>query len=649
MVAPSLSPTYTYGPAGFNGGSPGITCSVPSSFVEGEDTLVVVFCQYDNLRTRTASFVPDATYTVVENSATEKMWVDVHILTTNPGATVSCGFVGGGTEYLSLEVHVIKNSLSFVYSGADHGVDNSVEFPSGTSEVDSLGFVFRGIFNSSYSSGLTGGWTQNVVASANTGEVFTQTFGSSVAFSGSYTATSPSSWTTSGFVFLPIPVSQTLSKLKSDGSHFLTTESGTALDITSIEPVEFTDNFNRANGALGSDWNSDAKWKVQSNTAVYDSTGTQNLMVPNFTLPYDHFVQFDYRATTWPMIGSANNAVVAFLRMNGNQFNGYMFQVWQSEYNQQQIGVGRRNNGVLTDIIYDIYGGYDRTQDHTFWFGIKGRDIYVVIDGILYCKIHDVPNANGFPHDGANSNANVGLSEVDWIGLGTVSIDNFVAGSFDDGTLFTIFTDNFTAADGTDWNTRGVYKKGWEIDSYSATDHGKIVNNRLRLYSGTGAYGNKGATLFHGTSTSPSVGTIPTNDFELTADVVIGPFTTNPRMWFSLLENNDAVGWTVYCDQGGYAYIARSRGWSSSSVSVDGGGISYSPGDVIHWKIRCTPTSCKFKIWKNSASEPTSWNSVLEYLDPTSSKGGLLSFKVSTWDTGEDIYMDLDNINVTCY
>ena len=133
-----------------------------------------------------------------------------------------------------------------------------------------------------------------------------------------------------------IAQTNTVQALLTESNQSLKTEDNKSIDLTSIEPVEFTDNFNRANGSLGSDWNSDAKWKVQSNAAVYDSTGTQGLMVPNFTLPHDHFMQFDYHATTWPMVGSANNAVICFLRMNGNQFNGYMFQIWQSEYNQQR-------------------------------------------------------------------------------------------------------------------------------------------------------------------------------------------------------------------------------------------------------------------------------------------------------------------------
>lgn len=452
------------------------------------------------------------------------------------------------------------------------------------------------------------------------------------------------------------PASGTLQKLSTESGLFLTTQANVALDRTNTEPVLFTDNFNRADGALGANWNSDAKWKIQNNKAVYDSTGAQDLMaLDGVSLPPDHYIAFDWHVINWPMVGTDNNALFCTLRMDGNPFNGYAVQLWQSQYGQQQVEVIRYNFGNYVDLFYDIYGSYERLQDHHIFLGVKGRDVYVEIDGVLYCKVHDEPTPwqsadGGQPHDGVTADAQVGISEISWIGYGLSTIDNFEAGSFNDGRQFTIFSDSFTAADGTDWNTRTAWKKGWEIDSYpTQPDHGKIVNNRLRIYTGTNPYGNQAAVLRQGSSADSRVGSIATNDFEMTADVVVGSFSDYARLWFTLIEHDNGNGWTSYWASDGYFVNSRSLGWNNPPVDSIGTAPSYSPGDILHFRIKVTPNSCNTRVWKNSETEPTTWNGSVTYYSGPPATGGELGFRVATWTGGEDVYFDLDNINVWCY
>ena len=450
------------------------------------------------------------------------------------------------------------------------------------------------------------------------------------------------------------PDAGTLQKVLTEDGHFLMTESSVALDLTTVEPITFTDDFNRANGALGVSWNSDAKWKIESNKAVYDSAGTVGQMRPVVLLSPDQFIEFDWHVVPWPPSSGNEAGLSVLLRSDGGSTSaGYILQLWQSQYSQQSIQIGRVNNWHSDMVLLDTYGGYPRLQDNKVFFGAKGHDLYVVINDLLCYKIHDVIISYGEayhgPIDGYTALDQVGIFEVDWISYNVSTVDNITAGTFEDGRKFTIFEDTFLASDGTDWNTRSTYNKGWVIDSYGASDHGKIISNRVRLYSGASAYSNKGMILKHGTGNTPSVGTIPTNEFEMTADVLIGPSTTNSRHWFSLLENDDAIGWTAYCDKSGYGYLSRSLGIDKPQVMVDGGGISYTTGDVVHWRIKCTLTTCMMRLWKNSDAEPSTWNNVIEYLDPINAKGGSLAFRVATWAEGEDIYMDLDNVKVWCY
>lgn len=182
--------------------------------------------------------------------------------------------------------------------------------------------------------------------------------------------------------------------------------------------VIFADNFDRANGPIGNNWQTvSGTWETFSNYARNTLTGEAVVLHSGYaTYPNCEIALTITQASTQ----AAYYGIIARSDLAWN--NAYWLRYyWVLQAQAPRLEFFKRVNGVNT-ALYSVWGVPDATNSHTLSIRLSGTQIIVKIDGIVWLTLTD-PSVSGGSYAGMYSST-----------LGS-RLDNFTS---NDSPVFTL-------------------------------------------------------------------------------------------------------------------------------------------------------------------------------------------------------------------
>ena len=165
-----------------------------------------------------------------------------------------------------------------------------------------------------------------------------------------------------------------------------------------------SDNFNRANGAIGADWTDQLNtWLVTSNHSAVTNTGIDSLTF--------------YDVGTW----ADDQTSKAILTLDGIRYAGV--SVRASGTGGSSNGYVFLTNGTFTG-LYKVSGGVFTSLSTSFTHPASGSDVKLGVVG-TNLTVYDDGASLGGASDGTHASGNPGLYALD-SGVGTSYSDDWV-------------------------------------------------------------------------------------------------------------------------------------------------------------------------------------------------------------------------------